>query len=228
MFMETSNLKFNSSLESLISGPAMFALARLDASSLLVIMHTIRDIKAEKDELAERVANGEASEDVYKPEGWQANGSYIMYCAGLEKIIDHNIGNIQISLGIENTDEARLQMAKDVLCDSWEEVEAEFTNKGWTVHWTYDGSSSSANTLDLENTSSPVWVKLEEVFPETLEDGTVIPPRCSHCSEDGTKKYKLHWFHSTNGSTEGYQYFGSLLEACGYFGVIPVKYFEEN
>lgn len=118
-------------------------------------------------------------------------------------------------------------MAKDVLCNSWEEVEAEFSNKGWTVQWLYNGSSS-ANTLDSENDNSPVWVKVEEVFPETLEDGTVIPPRCNYCSEDGTKKYMLNWFHSTNGSTEGYQYFGSLLEACGYYGIIPVRYLGEN
>lgn len=226
MFMIPSNLKFNASLESLVSGQNMFRSARLDANSLLVIMHTIRDIKTEKDELAQRVANGEAIESVYKSEGWQSNGAYRMYCAGMEKLID-NPGIITISLGIENTDEARLQLAKDVLCNSWEEVEEEFTNKGWTVQWIYNGSSS-ANTLDLENSSSPIWAKLEEVLPETLEDGTVIPPYGAYCSEDGTKKYRLHWFHSTNGSTEGYQYFGSLLEACGYFGVIPVKYFEEN
>lgn len=228
MFVDTPNLKFNSCLESLVSGNGMFRKANLDANSLLIIMNTIRDIKAEKDELAERVANGEAIENVYKSEGWQSDGSYTMYCVGLPENIDSSrIGHITISLGIENTDEARLQMAKDVLCNSWEEVEAEFTNKGWTVYWTYNGSSS-ANTLDLENDNSPVWVKLEEILPETLEDGTVIPPRGNYCSEDGTKKYRLDWFHSTNGSTEGYQYFGSLLEACGYFGVIPVKYLEEN
>lgn len=227
MFMEAFNLKFNSSLESLVRGRNMFRAVSLDAGSLLKIIHTIRDIKAEKDELAQRVANGEASESVYKSDGWQSDGSYIMHCVGLEQKITEGVGEITISLGIENTDEARLQMAKDVLCDSWEEVEAEFTNKGWTVHWLYRGSAS-ANTLDLENENSPIWAKLEEVLPETLEDGTVITPRYSYCSEDGTKKYILTWFHSTNGSTEGYQYFGSLLEACGYFGVIPVKYFEEN
>lgn len=230
MFTYCELLKnFNSSLASLVDGRDMFKKCILSANSLMIIMDTIRNIKAEKELLSEKIAAGEPSEKVYKDVGWQENGSYIIECLGRKDTINnnYNVGKITIGLGIENTDEARLQMAKDVLCNSWEEVEAEFTNKGWTVQWVYNGSSST-NTLELENNNSPVWAKLEEVFPETLEDGTVIPPRCTYCSEDGTKKYILHWFHSTNGSTEGYQYFGSLLEACGYFGVIPVRYLEEN
>jgi hypothetical protein len=230
MFAYCKLLKnFNSSLASLVDGKDMFRKCILSANSLMIIMDTIRNIKAEKESLSEKIAAGEPSEKVYKDVGWQENGSYIIECLGRKDTIDSNysVGRITIGLGIENTDEARLQMAKDVLCNSWEEVEAEFTNKGWTVQWIYNGSSL-ANTLELENNNSPVWAKLEEVFSETLEDGTVIPPRCNYCSEDGTKKYMLHWFHSTNGSTEGYQYFGSLLEACGYFGVIPVRYLEEN
>lgn len=231
MFTFCTSLKnFESPLSSLVNGANMFVKCILSADSLMVIMDTIRDIKSEQEALAERVTNGETAENVYKDVGWQENGDYIIECLGRKQSINQNgagIGIITIGLGIENTDEARLQMAKDVLCNSWEEVEAEFTNKGWTVQWLYNGSSS-ANTLDSENDNSPVWVKVEEVFPETLEDGTVIPPRCNYCSEDGTKKYMLNWFHSTNGSTEGYQYFGSLLEACGYYGIIPVRYLGEN
>lgn len=75
----------------------------------------------------------------------------------------------------------------------------------------------------MNTTPSPIWVKLEEVIAD--ENGKL--PHYSYVSEDGSKYFNIHWYHSSNGDNEGYDYFGSLLEACGYFGVIPKKYLEQ-
>lgn len=83
MFGYCTSLKnFESPLSSIVGGDRMFQKCILSADSLMVIMDTIRDIKAEKDELAERVTNGETAENVYKDVGWQEDGEYIIECLG--------------------------------------------------------------------------------------------------------------------------------------------------
>lgn len=44
-------------------------------------------------------------------------------------------GTIYIGLGIDNTDEARQSLAEAVWCNTWDEVNKEFTDKNWTVDW---------------------------------------------------------------------------------------------
>ena len=132
-------------------------------------------------------------------------------------------GTIVIGLGIDNTVEARQALAEAIWCKDWDEVNQEFTDKNWTVTWQFNGAPTSAATLDMNTSSSPIWAKLEEVVAD--ENGN-LPPY-SYVSEDGSKYFNLHWYHSSNGNNEGYDYFGSLLEACGYFGITPKEYANE-
>ena len=131
--------------------------------------------------------------------------------------------SIKIGLGIDNTDEARQALAEAIWCKDWAEVNQEFSDKNWTVQWQFNGAPTSAATLDMNTTSSPIWAKLEEVVAD--ENGNI--PHYSYVSEDGSKYFNLYWYHSSNGNNEGYDYFGSLLEACGYFGIVPKEYANE-
>lgn len=141
---------------------------------------------------------------------------------------------INISIQIDDTTEAKDAFAKEVLFDSWEELNTEFSNKGWRVYW--ELGKVTSNTLESnENTVPTKWyVKLTEIKTNPImkkyaekQNKRYIPSKANYCTEDGEKFYKLEWCNDSN-NLEGYQEFGSLLEACGYFGVIPVKYLEEN
>ena len=134
-----------------------------------------------------------------------------------------NAGLIYIGLGIDDTDEARQALAEAIWSKDWNDVNQEITDKNWIVYWQFNGAPTSAATLDMDTTSSPIWAKLEEVVAD--ENGN-LPPY-SYVSEDGSKYFNLHWYHSSNGNNDGYDYFGSLLEACGYFGIVPKEYANE-
>ena len=77
--------------------------------------------------------------------------------------------------------------------------------KGWTVEWQFNGRPTSTYGLRRPSEETlPVFVKLDEV-----EEIDTI----SHTSLDGSKKYNLHWFHMTSGSTEGYTQYASIEDA---------------
>ena len=141
---------------------------------------------------------------------------------------------INISIQIDDTTEAKDAFAKEALFDSWEELNTEFSNKGWTVQW--ELGKVTSNTLEANEDTVPTkwYVKLTEIKTNPImkkyaekQNKRYIPSKANYCTEDGEKFYKLEWCNDSN-NLEGYQEFGSLLEACGYFGVIPVKYLEEN
>ena len=77
--------------------------------------------------------------------------------------------------------------------------------KGWTVEWQFNGRPTSTYGLRRPTEETlPVFAKLDEV--EEIDT-------YSHTSLDGSKKYNLHWFHMTSGSTEGYTQYTSIEEA---------------
>lgn len=154
----------------------------------------------------------------------------------LESLPTHTDGFhiISISIQIDDTTEAKDAFAKEALFDSWEALNEAFDNKKWTVYW--ELGKVTSNTLEAnENTVPTKWyVKLTEIKTNPImkkyaekQNKRYIPSKANYCTEDGEKFYKLEWCNDSN-NLEGYQEFGSLLEACGYFGVIPVKYLEEN
>jgi hypothetical protein len=65
----------------------------------------------------------------------------------------------------------------------------------------------------------PIYTKLVEVIMPT--DEKERKPHYAYTSQDGSKFYNIRHFHSTNGSTEGYDVFSSLEEAITTYNVTP-------
>lgn len=109
--------------------------------------------------------------------------------------------------------------------DSWADLKGQFIIKGWNAKFLYGGSSSIIPTLSNSDNqvSIPFYAKLEEVSINSERD----KENAQFCSEDGSKYFNLDIIHDGCDLT-GYQYFGSLLEACGYYGIIPKEYLEEQ
>ena len=136
-----------------------------------------------------------------------------------------DVGKLTLGIDVTNdseTIEQQLQtFAEGCLCDSWAELKQEFVDKGWTVTFQYGGTNTDITLSEDEKFRGvPVYARLIEVSDEDKD-------KAEYCTEDGTKFYNIDWGHDVT-DYDSYQYFGSLLEACGYFGVIPKKYLEES
>lgn len=106
--------------------------------------------------------------------------------------------------------------AQEVGYETFDALIAAFEAKGKWVNWTFNGSPTSSNTLDMSGSPVPIYAQLEESSEEMAE----------YCTEDGKKFYNIFWCHQPHDPSE-WNYFGSLLEACGYWGIVP-KEFVEN
>lgn len=132
--------------------------------------------------------------------------------------------NTAITIGIDITNDTetidqQLQtFAQEVLYDSWNDLKQAFINKNWSVTWQFGGTSSSITLSEDEQFRGiPVYAKLSEEVSEELGE---------YCTEDGQHFYNIEWGHDVT-HPDDFTYFGSLLEACGYYGVIPKIYLEE-
>jgi hypothetical protein len=134
-------------------------------------------------------------------------------------------GNILIGIGCDDTEEDRLLFAQECHCDTWQELLDEFSAKNWTVTLQYNGRPTTTYNMRRGETL-PVFVKLEEVIMPTEEE-KLRKPRYSHTSLDGSKFYRLTYFHSTNGSTDGYTQFNSIEEAEQTFEITPKQQIEK-
>ena len=95
-----------------------------------------------------------------------------------------------------------------------------FNAKGWFVTIQATGKPTSTYSMRKSSEESlPVYVKLIEV-EETRDK---LKSFHTHTSIDGTKKYRLKWFHFTNGSTEGYAQYASLEEAIEALNIKPIE-----
>ena len=122
-------------------------------------------------------------------------------------------GVITLGLGIPDTSEAKQLIAQECCCNTWEELEQEFTKKGWIAEFQFNGLS----TFSMRNLkSSPIYAKLIEIPANKKHFAKYI-------SQDGTKYYNIHWFHCTTGTLEGYAKFASLEEAIQYFNITKKK-----
>ena len=126
-------------------------------------------------------------------------------------------GTILIGIGIPNTEEAKQAFAEECYCDSWEELNQDFSNKNWEVQWQFNGPASYS--LRDPRPSTAVFAKLEEVFMPTEQNK--LKPHYQYTSQDATKFYNISWYHDSNMENEGYDYFESLEEAISAYGVIP-------
>ena len=115
---------------------------------------------------------------------------------------------ITIGIGISNSDENKQAFAEECYCDSWQDLNDEFSNKNWIVTWQFNGPV----TYSLRQPQIPVYVKLEEVEEDRIS---------SHTSPEGDKFYNISWYHESNGNNEGYTMYDSMDVALEALGVIP-------
>ena len=122
-------------------------------------------------------------------------------------------GELKLGMGCNNTTEDKDLFAQEVGYADMTSLLAALQAKGWTVTAQYNGRPTT--TYGLRRPSEdilPVFVKLEET-----ED------HADYTSEDGSKKFRLYYFHETTGSTEGYTQFNSLEEAIETFNIKQVE-----
>lgn len=129
--------------------------------------------------------------------------------------------NLTLGINVANDEDVAANLetfAQDAFFESWADLKAAFSAKKWNTTFQYAGTSTKITLSEDEQFRGiPIYAKLiENVDPEIAE----------YCTEDGEQYFNLDWGHDVVDPSE-YQYFGSLLEACGYYGIIPKKYLEE-
>ena len=120
-------------------------------------------------------------------------------------------GIITIGIGCDNTEADQLLFAQECDCETWQELLDDFSAKNWTVYFEYNGRPTTTYNMRRGETL-PIYAKLVEVTDEKYAQYT---------SNDGSKFFNINYFHSTNGSTEGYDVFSSLEEAISTYNVTP-------
>jgi hypothetical protein len=120
-------------------------------------------------------------------------------------------GTIRIGIGCDNTESDQLLFAQECDCEIWQELLDDFSAKNWTVELQCNGRPTTTYNMSRGETL-PIYAKLEEVTDEKYAHYT---------SADGSKFFNINYFHSTNGSTEGYDVFSSLEEAISTYNVTP-------
>jgi hypothetical protein len=138
-----------------------------------------------------------------------------------------NDGEINIGIGIPNTDAAKQAFAEEIECADWNEVNNKFSNKNWAVYWAFNGPASYS--LRDPRPSTAIFARLEEVIMPTEEEiakaeekGEHIEiPSYQYTSQDGNNYFNIYWYHESNTDNEGYDYFESLEMATLAYSVIP-------
>ena len=129
-------------------------------------------------------------------------------------------GYIYIGIGCDDTEADQLLFTQECDCDTWQELLDDFSAKNWTVTFQCNGRPAEAATYNLRRGATlPIYAKLVEVIMPTDENER--KPHYAYTSQDGSKFYNINYFHSTNGSTEGYDVFSSLEEAISTYNVTP-------
>ena len=239
---------FTSELPSLTSGHQMFTACKLDAQSVMYIIHSIKDITAEKQLYSNDSTPGtipyvtfdSTTQKYSAPRGFMSDGKYVYTYNNPQPYtttIDTSVVGM-LTLGIDVTNDAntiaqQLQtFAEGTLFDSWDDLKQAFVDKGWTVTWQYGGTGTSI-TYDLRGGNRaipcPVYTKLIEILPQEGEEELSDEQKkgAEYCNEDGTKFYNIEWGHDVT-HPEDYQQFDSLETACVSYGVMPKEYLETN
>jgi hypothetical protein len=123
-----------------------------------------------------------------------------------------------IGIGCDDTEEDQLLFAQECDCETWQELLDDFSAKNQIVEMQCKGRPTTTYGMRRGKTL-PIYAKLEEVIMPT--DEKEHKPHYDYTSIDGSKFYNIHYFHSTNGSTEGYDVFSSLEEAISTYNVTP-------
>lgn len=212
MFCMTNLTSFSSDLSSLINGNAMFQ----DSINLTTFNSDLSSL-----------TNGEGmfyncnlisfSSDLSS----LTNGKNMFYNCKLDAPSVKNIidtintysGELLLGMGCNDTTEDKDLFAQEVGYSDMISLLAALESKNWTVDAQYNGRPTTTYGLRRPSEDTlPVFVKLEET-----ED------HADYVSEDGSKKFRLTWFHETTGSTDGYTQFNSLEEAIESLNIKPIE-----
>ena len=157
------------------------------------------------------------------------NGEEMFYgckldSASVKNIIDTiNIvssGELTLGVGCETSWMTNGYFFEEIGYSGAVDLGTAFMAKGWTVNFQYNGSSTSTYSMrGTTEPSLPVFVKLIEVE----ESSHKLKSFHTYTSLDGSKKYKLNWFHETTGSTEGYTQYATLEEAVEALNIKPIE-----
>ena len=126
--------------------------------------------------------------------------------------------NITIGLGVNSEDEME-EFAKAASFNSWDELKQLFIDKNWTATFQYNGAPTATAATLAETGETPqrmIYARLAEADEQSGE----------YISEETGKYYSIEWGHAVT-NTSNHVLFGSLLEACGYFGVVPKEFATE-
>ena len=127
--------------------------------------------------------------------------------------INRYSAKLTLGMGCNNTTEDKDLFAQEVGYINMTSLLAALQLKKWTVAAQYNGRPATTYSLRRPSEDTlPVFVKLEETEEHV-----------DYTSEDGSKKYRLNWFHETTGSTEGYTQFASLEEAIETLNIKPIE-----
>lgn len=157
MFINCRELDtFSSDLRSLITGSSMFAGCKLSPESISNIYNSINNLTTIKQLYSNGtipyVTQNETTGEYSATEGFMANGDFIkLYCASVRpailKILNSRVGDLEIGIDINKNTTTLAQdlqtFAEQAGFSSWENLKQSFSNKGWTVTWTYANSSSN-------------------------------------------------------------------------------------
>ena len=143
-----------------------------------------------------------------------------MYCKldapSVKNIIDTintYSGQLRLGMGCDDTEADKNLFVQEVGYADMTSLLAALSDKGWTVTAQYNGRPTTTYSLRRPSEDTlPVFVKLDE-----------DEKHGNYTSEDGSKKFRLDWFHETTGSTEGYTQFASLEEAVAYFNIKQIE-----
>lgn len=227
MFVDCSNLvSFSSDLSSLTTGEGMFwgctALESFssDLSSLTngyMMFYECSDLASFNSNLSS-LTNGEDMFYGCKLDAPSvANIVHTIKDTYTEGFPPTPMTNITIGIGCDATEADQLLFAQECDCETWQELLDEFGLKNWYVEFQCNGRPTTTYNMRRGETL-PIYAKLEEVIMPTNEKER--KPHYAYTSADGSKFFNINYFHSTNGSTEGYDVFSSLEEAIETFGVI--------
>jgi hypothetical protein len=213
MFKSCPIVQFRGSLSKLITGHMMFANAQLDPNSVLIILDTINDVAA----LKQKYTDGEipyvevdsTTITFSADEGFTSSGNYVFtYHNPHPYTFEINAPYVgRLSLGVGCTSANINAFLAEIGYSSLVEIETAFLEKGWTIHWQYNGPA----TMSLRDPRPSVFTKLVEV--PTLEEAEFT-------SQDGSQFFVIDWYHRSSSPTDDYTKFSSLEEAIETYNVI--------
>ena len=120
---------------------------------------------------------------------------------------------LTLGMGCNNTTEDKDLFAQEVGYADMDSLLSDLQAKGWTVETQYNGRPTTTYGLRRPSEDTlPIFAKLEEV-----------EEHADYTSEDGSKKYRLDWFHETTGSTEGYMQYATIEEVVAHFNIKPIE-----